>query len=76
MRKYILSLKKKKKVNVASHLKGDLDVVIKTGIENVGMYHSKRPLLLTKDEQIITQDLNTLYYYHNRMDGYDLEKYF
>ena len=76
VRKYILSLKKKKKVNVASHLKGDLDVVIKTGIENVGMYHSKRPLLLTKDGQIITQDLNTLYYYHNRMDGYDLEKYF
>lgn len=76
VRKYIFELKKQKKVNIAAHLKGDLDTVIKAGIENVGMYHSKRPLLLTRDDQIITQDLNTLYYYHNRMDGYDLEKQF
>ncbi|TRX61788.1 glycerol-3-phosphate acyltransferase [Fulvivirga sp. M361] len=74
VRKVIFKLNKKKQVNVALHLKGELDDVIKTGLENVGMYHSKRPLLLTKDKLIITQDLNTLYYYHNRMAGYELEK--
>lgn len=72
----VLKLKKKKKVNVAAHLKGDIDEVIKIGIENVGMYHVKRPLMMDKSNNILTKDLNTLYYYHNRMDGYDLEKLF
>ena len=76
IRKYIFKLTKKNKVNVAEHLQGELDDVIKTGITNVGMYHAKRPLKLTQEGKIITEDLNTLYYYHNRMDGYDLEKKF
>jgi len=75
-RKRVLKLKKKNKVNVAAHLKGDVDEVIKIGIENVGMYHVRRPLMMDKSKSILTKDLNTLYYYHNRMDGYDLEKLF
>ncbi|MEM9297727.1 MAG: 1-acyl-sn-glycerol-3-phosphate acyltransferase [Bacteroidota bacterium] len=76
IRECIFKLKKANKVEVAGHLKGNPDEVILTGITNVGMYHSKRPLLLSKEGKITTQDLNTLYYYHNRMDGYDLEKEF
>ncbi len=63
------------KVDMATHLTSDIDEVIELGISNVGMYHSKRPLLKNKSGNIITQDLNNLYYYNNRMDGYDLEKY-
>ena len=74
-RKQVFKLKKQNKVNVAAHLKGSIDDVIRLGIDNVGMYHSKRPLLTDKAGNIITKDLNTLYYYHNRMNGYDLEKY-
>ncbi|MBL6448670.1 1-acyl-sn-glycerol-3-phosphate acyltransferase [Fulvivirga sp. 29W222] len=75
VRKQIFKLKKENKVNVAAHLKGNIDDVIKLGIDNVGMYHSKRPLLTDKAGNIITKDLNTLYYYHNRMNGYDLKKH-
>ncbi|MEM7106886.1 MAG: 1-acyl-sn-glycerol-3-phosphate acyltransferase [Bacteroidota bacterium] len=75
IRDYIFLLKKKNKVGVAGHVKGDLDTVISIGISNVGMYHSKRPLLLS-ERKITTEDLNTLYYYHNRLDGYDLDKKF
>ncbi len=73
--KRVLELKKKKKLNIAAHLKKPIDESIKFGIDNVGMYHSQRPLLINKKNQIITNDLITLYYYHNRMHGYDLEKY-
>lgn len=74
-REMVFQLKKKNCVNVAAHLKGQIDEVIRLGLDNVGMYHSKRPLIRSKSGDIITRDLNTLYYYHNRMDGYDLEKY-
>ena len=49
--------------------------MIKHGLDNVGIFHLKRPLLKNKQGNIITRDLNILYYYHNRLVGYDLEKF-
>jgi glycerol-3-phosphate O-acyltransferase len=73
VRKRIYELKQEKKVRHATHLKGNADAVIKLGIENVGIFHLKRPLLINKKGNIITRDLTVLYYYHNRLVGYDLE---
>ncbi|MBX2962469.1 MAG: 1-acyl-sn-glycerol-3-phosphate acyltransferase [Cyclobacteriaceae bacterium] len=75
IRKKIYQLKQEDKANHATHLKGKIDLVIQHGLENVGIFHLKRPLLKNKEGNIITQDLNLLYYYHNRMVGYDLEKF-
>ncbi len=75
VRKEIYNLKDEGKVYHATHLKGDVDLVLKHGLDNVGIFHLKRPLLKNKKGNIITQDLNTLYYYHNRLVGYDLEKF-
>jgi len=75
VRKEIYHLKDEGKVYCASHLKGEADLVIAHGLENVGIFHLKRPVVKNKKGNIITQDLNTLYYYHNRLVGYDLEKF-
>lgn len=75
IRKEIYQMKEQGKVYHATHLKGPIDVVIRRGLENVGVFHLKRPLLRNKKGNIITQDLNVLYYYHNRLVGYDLEKF-
>ncbi len=75
VRKQIYILKEQGKVYHATHLKGNIDLVIRHGLDNVGIFHLKRPLLLNKEGNIITRDFNTLYYYHNRLAGYDLEKF-
>ncbi|RAW01673.1 1-acyl-sn-glycerol-3-phosphate acyltransferase [Pseudochryseolinea flava] len=75
VRKQIYQLKDEGKVYYATHLKGKIDLVIRHGLENVGIFHLKRPLLLNKEGNIITKDFNTLYYYHNRLVGYELEKF-
>ncbi len=75
VRKQIYQLKEENKVYHATHLKGKIDLVIRHGLENVGIFHLKRPVLLNKEGNIITKDFNTLYYYHNRLAGYDLEKF-
>ena len=62
-------------VNVSPYLTGDVDKIIEHGLKNVGMYHAKRPLIRNRDGDITTQDLNLLFYYHNRLVGYNLEKY-
>ena len=71
----VKALNEKGKVGMADHLFSDVDEAIDFGLNNVGMYHLKRPLLKDKDGYIVSQDIHTLYYYHNRMDGYGLEKY-
>ncbi|OEK05494.1 1-acyl-sn-glycerol-3-phosphate acyltransferase [Roseivirga misakiensis] len=63
------------KLSVSPHLAGDTDGIIKHGLKNVGMYHAKRPLIRNRAGDITTQDLNVLFYYHNRLTGYNLEKY-
>lgn len=75
MRNKIIGLFNDGKIDMATHMTDQIDSVINLGISNVGMYHSKRPLLKNKQGNIITQDINNMYYYHNRMDGYELEKY-
>ena len=76
LRARIMQLHSEEKVNVAAHLeKGSLEDMITHGLNNVGMYHAKRPLIRNKQGDITTQDLSTLFYYHNRLMGYGLEKY-
>jgi glycerol-3-phosphate O-acyltransferase len=75
LRDRVLELYNEGKLDIATHLTEDIDDVIGLGIENVGMYHSRRPLLKNRKGNIVTQDLNNLYYYHNRMEGYNLGKY-
>ncbi|HEY9005518.1 MAG TPA: 1-acyl-sn-glycerol-3-phosphate acyltransferase [Ohtaekwangia sp.] len=75
IRKHIYKLKEEGKVYHATHLKGKIDLVIRHGLDNVGIFHLKRPLLMNREGNIITKDFNTLYYYHNRLVGYDLEKF-
>lgn len=75
LREVIFELHQQGKVGLAPHMKGDLDEVISHGIDNVGMYHVKRPLIFTETGDIATQDISTLFYYHNRLKGYGLQKY-
>ncbi|PZR28733.1 MAG: acyltransferase [Azospira oryzae] len=75
VRKEVYRLKEENQVYYATHVKGEVDLVIKRGLDNVGIFHLKRPVLQNKKGNIITQDLTVLYYYHNRLVGYDLEKF-
>ena len=62
-------------VGLADHLSRSKDEIIKHGIKNLGMYHAQPPLGLSKQGDVVIHNMNLLYYYHNRLDGYELEKY-
>jgi glycerol-3-phosphate O-acyltransferase len=72
----IFELELQGRLQIAPHMRQDIDAIIDHGLENVGMYHAKRPLIKNRNGNIETQELTLLYYYHNRLDGYDLEKLF
>ncbi|MEQ6167419.1 MULTISPECIES: 1-acyl-sn-glycerol-3-phosphate acyltransferase [unclassified Ekhidna] len=74
LRTRLEKIHKKGQVDMADHMKKKATNAIEHGLQNVGLYHDQRPLI-RKGDKIIVQDTNTLYYYHNRMNGYGLEKY-
>jgi glycerol-3-phosphate O-acyltransferase len=62
-------------VVLSHHLTWKADEIIKHGVRNLGMYHAVRPIALTKKGDIQVQSMNLLYFYHNKLIGYDLEQY-
>ena len=75
LRKRLEKIHQKGQIDLADHMKSEqVADIIEHGLQNIGLYHDKRPLI-KKNNKIIIQDSNTLYYYHNRMNGYNLEKY-
>ena len=71
----IMKLESENKILTGPDFEKDTDTMMLIGINNLGMYHSKRPLLRNEAGDIITQDLRLLYFYHNRLVGYKLEEY-
>ena len=72
----ILELKSQNLIDVAPHLNRSMDEIIHHGLDNEGMYHAKRPLIRSTKGDILTEDMSLLYFYHNRLHGYGLEKLF
>lgn len=56
-------------------LEGSLSSIIKKGIANLGIYHAKLPLMYNQEGDFQSQDITILYFYHNRLEGYELHKY-
>jgi len=55
-------------------LEGSLSAIIKKGIANLGIYHNKLPLMYNVDGDFESEDITILYFYHNRLEGYELHK--
>jgi glycerol-3-phosphate O-acyltransferase len=53
----------------------DTEGVMKAGMRNLGVYHNAKPLTINKKGEIESQSFKLLYYYHNRLENYGLEKH-
>jgi len=71
----LLEMEKNGDIMMSNNLKKPIDEIINNGLLTLGMYNNKMPLMLTKEGKIVSEDLNLLYFYHNRSTGYNLEKY-
>ncbi len=55
-------------------MNGSLSNIIKKGIANLGIYHARLPLRFNDDGDLESQDIQLLFFYHNRLEGYELHK--
>ena len=69
----IMKLNSKNKIKIFNDLKINIETQIKSGLDNLGMYHAEKPVII-KNDKIHIQNMKLLYYYRNRLKGFGLKK--
>ncbi len=44
------------------------------GVKQLGNFHAQKPLIYNKKGDIVSENLNILFFYHNRLENYDLRR--
>jgi glycerol-3-phosphate O-acyltransferase len=73
LQKYLLELEQDKKIRLSKIICGEVKVVLEDGVKKLGSYHVNKPLQLQKGK-VFSRSFPLLYYYHNRLSQYELEK--
>lgn len=61
------------KVKLSKTLTKKQDDIIEDGIRNLGLYHPQKVLKKNKEGKYVSENFRLLYFYHNRLDSYDLQ---
>lgn len=68
------AMEKQGKIRLDPEIRLDATVVLKNGVKDLGIFHTEKPLKFTKEFDIISSNFRVLYFYHNRLDKYQLDK--
>ncbi|MDH3649241.1 MAG: glycerol acyltransferase, partial [Saprospiraceae bacterium] len=60
-------------IRLSEPLTWNLDELISDGIDKLGLYHDKKPLKISKESLITSENFKLLFYYHNRLEDYNLD---
>lgn len=74
MQAELLEWEKDGKIKLSAESKWESKRIISDGIKNLGIYHVQKPLTF-KNDKVWSESLKVLYYYHNRIKIYELDKY-
>lgn len=72
LRDRLMKMAEKGEIKLSEQLMWDVDRLIEDGIKRLGTYHLAKPLRFTKNGQIVSESFKVLYFYHNRLEGYQL----
>lgn len=75
LQKTIIKFAEKEKLILSPEITSSIDELITDGIKHLGTFHIKKPLKRNKLGEVISENLYLLYFYHNRLTGYGLEKW-
>jgi len=72
VKSHLLQLASEKGVMTSFKEKHTSKDILEEGLRNLGVYHAIKPLKRDKNGQVISENFKTLFYYHNRLDGYKM----
>ena len=75
LQKTLIIYAEKEKLILSPEIKSSIDELIADGIKHLGTFHIKKPLKKNTSGEVISENFYLLYFYHNRLTGYGLEKW-
>ena len=70
----LIEMEKNEEVRLSKNIHLSTVDLVSHGVKNVGNFHARNPLKFNKDGNLESEDFNTLYYYHNRLENYNLQQ--
>ncbi len=74
LRTQLLNMEANGKIKLSEEMHWDIPALVRNGIGHLGRYHAKMPLKITKGGKIISEDFKVLFFYHNRLENYQLDQ--
>lgn len=71
----IFEMESEGKILISPGLNKPTNELIQQGLDNLGIFHTNLPLIRNEQGDIETESLSLLYFYHNRLRGYNFEEY-
>lgn len=74
MQAKLLDMETQSKIKLAPEMHLTPAEIVRDGVKNLGIYHTEKPLMFTKEGDIVSSDFRVLYFYHNRLSKYNIQK--
>lgn len=74
LRESLIEMEANREILLSKTIRESVDLIIEEGVSRVGNYHAQKPLKFNKQGNIISENFKLLYYYHNRLDTFNLNK--
>ncbi len=74
LRDELLRMEAAGRIKLSEQLHWPVEDLIKDGILRLGNFHVSKPLKYDKKGQIVSESFMLLYFYHNRLENYGLDK--
>lgn len=74
MQTALKKMEKQGKLRLSEAILMSTEDLVDDGLKHLGLYHPQKVLKVKKNGALMSENFRLLYYYHNRLDSYQLEK--
>lgn len=71
----LLIMEQNEEIKLSEQIHWEIDKLVNDGVNQMGNYHAVKPLYYNKNGDIISDNFAVLFYYHNRLENYDLARH-
>ena len=70
----LFELAEKGRLQLSDPIRLSPEALVQDGVKNLGVYHVRKLLLINRKGDLESDDFNTLFFYHNRLENFGLTK--
>ena len=70
----LVEMERAGKIRLAPEIHRTAKDIVREGVKNLGIFHTEKPLTFDSHDDIVSANFRVLYFYHNRLNSYQLDK--